>query len=114
MPRIKQVGSAEEMTGALEMMVGWYISALETLPSAIRQARSDKGLRAALAEWVTNTRNALAEKAKATAKALPEGAKLKYGYEQAKKKSPSRRTHGWSSSRSACSPIWTRDSEDLE
>jgi hypothetical protein len=74
---LKKIGSVEEMTGALDAMVGWYISALETLPSAIRQARSDRGLRAALVEWVTNTRNALAEKAEATAKALPEGATVK-------------------------------------
>ena len=60
---IGKLGSTEEMVGALEMMVGWYIAALETFPSAICQARSDRGLRAALVEWVTNTRNALSEKA---------------------------------------------------
>ena len=74
---LKKIGSVEEMSGALDMMVGWYIAALETLPSAIRQARQDRALRAALVEWVTNTRNALSERALATAKALPEGAEVK-------------------------------------
>jgi hypothetical protein len=74
---INKLGSTEEMITALEMLTGWFIATMEALPSAIRQARTDKGLRAELQQWVFNQRNALAKKSNATAAGIKEGAEVK-------------------------------------